>query len=70
MNGRGSSITIAEWAWQFAYLTFDLDLCRAKKHTVVNGSRAVGGSSCGWKEQSGQTNGSIWMNGPSRKSRK
>ena len=24
--------------------------------TVVNGSRAVGGSSCGWKEQLGQTN--------------
>ena len=49
MRERGSSIRIA-------HLTFDLGLCRAKKHTVVNGSRAVGGSSCGWKEQLGQTN--------------
>ena len=47
LSGRDSSI-------RRAHLTFDLDLCRAKKHKVVNGSRAVGGSSCGWKEQSGQ----------------
>ena len=28
-------------AIRFMHLTFDLDLCRAKKHTMVNGSRAV-----------------------------
>ena len=45
--GRGSSIKIT-------HLTFDLNL--GKKHTVVNGCRAVGGSSCGWKQQLEQTN--------------
>ena len=33
---------LAEWAWQLVHLTFDLNLCKAKKiYTVVNGSIEV-----------------------------
>ena len=42
LSGRGSFITLA-------HLTFDLNSCRAKKCTVVNGSRGVDGSCSYWK---------------------